>query len=166
MAERAIDQLNENEFFWQPNNDSNSVAIIVNHIQGNMRSRWTDFLTSDGEKSWRERDREFESPEMDKKALMAKWTNSWDILFQAIDLIDDSNIDQTVYIRNQEHSIQEAFSRQLAHYASHVGQIVYLAKMIKQEGWKTLSIPKGASEQFNREKFSKGKHGGHFSDPS
>lgn len=166
MAEKAIGQLSDQEFFWQPNNESNSVAIIVNHIQGNLRSRWTDFLTSDGEKPWRDRDTEFETPEMDKNTLMKKWSNSWDLLFQTIDKLDESSIEQSIYIRNQAHSVSEALSRQLAHYASHVGQIVFLAKMIRQDSWQTLSIAKGQSKQFNLEKFGKGKHKGHFSDPS
>lgn len=164
MGEKTFTQLDEKDLFWQYNSDSNSIAIIVNHLWGNMLSRWTDFLSSDGEKEWRKRDLEFESVIQSKKELLTKWEQGWQCLFEALDSITEDNFDTRVYIRNQEHSIIEALNRQLAHYAYHIGQIVYIAKMIKGDEWKSLTIPKGQSNSFSEKKFSKGKHGGHFSD--
>ena len=153
-----------NLLFWQYNTASNSIAIIVNHLWGNMLSRWTDFLTSDGEKLWRERDLEFEDQIKTRAQLLEKWEAGWSCLFEAIASINEANFNTRIYIRNQEHSIPDAMNRQLAHYAYHVGQIVYIGRMLKNDHWTSLSIPKGASKRFNQKKFSKGKHGGHFSD--
>lgn len=164
VGEKTFDQLEDKDFFWQYNEASNSIAITVNHLWGNMKSRWTDFLTSDGEKKWRDRDLEFESVIATKGELLQKWNDGWHCLFEALDAINDDNFDTTIYIRNQEHSITDAINRQLAHYSYHVGQIVYIGKMIKADNWVSLTIPKGKSTEFNHEKFSKGKHGGHFSD--
>ncbi|MDX1470674.1 MAG: DUF1572 family protein, partial [Flavobacteriaceae bacterium] len=152
------------ELFWQFNEESNSIAIIVNHLSGNMLSRWTDFLTTDGEKEWRNRDLEFEHIIKKKADLIEKWDKGWECVFQALNSINQNNTGKTVYIRNQAHSISDAIARQMAHYAYHIGQIVYIGRMIKGKNWKSLSIPKGKSEQFNKDKFSKGKHEGHFSD--
>lgn len=164
QGEKTIGQLTEKDLFWQYNGESNSIAIIVNHLWGNMKSRWTDFLTTDGEKIWRERDLEFESIITTKTALLEKWEDAWDCLFKALDTINTANFGQTVYIRNQAHTIIDAVNRQLAHYASHVGQIIYIGKMVKGADWQSLSIPKGKSAEFTDAKFSKGKHSGHFSD--
>jgi hypothetical protein len=164
VGEKTFDQLNEEHLCWQYNDQSNSIAIIVNHLWGNMKSRWTDFLTADGEKEWRNRDMEFESVIKSKKELFAKWHEGWDCLFEALEAINEENFENKVYIRNQEHSITEAINRQLAHYSYHIGQIVYIGRMIKGSEWKSLTIPKGKSKEFNKEKFSKGKHRGHFSD--
>lgn len=164
LGEKTIDQLNEKDLFWQYNEESNSIAITVNHLWGNMKSRWTDFLTTDGEKEWRNRDLEFESIIKSKVELISKWNDAWNCLFEALASINNENFDTKVYIRNQEHSIIEAINRQLAHYSYHIGQIVYIGKMIKGSEWKSLTIPKGKSTQFNQDKFSKGKHKGHFSD--
>lgn len=164
LGEKTFDQLDEKDLFWQYNDASNSIAIIVKHLWGNMRSRWTDFLTSDGEKEWRDRDSEFETALTSKEELLRKWDDGWNCLFDALESINEDNFDTKIYIRNQEHSIIEAINRQMAHYAYHVGQIVYIGRMIKGAEWKSLTIPKGRSEEFNREKISKGKHGGHFSD--
>ncbi len=164
LGEKTLDQIEEKDLFWQFNEDANSIAIIVNHLWGNMKSRWTDFLTSDGEKEWRKRDLEFESVIKTKEALLEKWTEGWKCLFDALDSINEENFETKVYIRNQEHSIMEAIQRQLAHYAYHIGQMVYIGKMIKGNEWKSLTIPKGKSNEFNAEKYSKGKHKGHFSD--
>jgi hypothetical protein len=164
VGEKTFDQLNEEDLCWQYNDQSNSIAIIVNHLWGNMKSRWTDFLTADGEKEWRNRDMEFESVIKSKKELFAKWHEGWDCLFEALEAINEENFENKVYIRNQEHSITEAINRQLAHYSYHIGQIVYIGRMIKGSEWKSLTIPKGKSKEFNKEKFSKGKHRGHFSD--
>lgn len=164
VGEKTFKQLKENDFFWQPNQESNSIAIIVNHLYGNMTSRWTNFLNSDGEKEWRNRDLEFESVIKTKNELIEKWNDGWNCLFEALNSLNENNFETKVYIRNQEHSILEAINRQLAHYSYHIGQIVYIGKMIKANQWHSLTIPKGKSKAFNKEKFSKGKHKGHFSD--
>ena len=164
LGERTFEQLKEDDLFWQYNEASNSIAILVNHLWGNMLSRWTDFLTSDGEKEWRERDMEFENVIENKEELLSKWNEGWDCLFTALDSITEENFDTIVYIRNQGHSIPDAINRQLAHYAYHIGQIVYIGRMIRGETWTSLSIPKGESKTFNKEKFSKSKHSAHFTD--
>lgn len=164
VGEKTFEQLNEQDFFWQYNEESNSIAVIVNHLWGNMKSRWTEFLTSDGEKEWRNRDLEFESVIKTKEELLDRWSEGWNCLFSALDSINEENFGTKVYIRNQAHSIAEAINRQMCHYSYHIGQIVYIGKMIKGESWKSLTIPKGSSSDFNKTKFSKGRHGGHFSD--
>lgn len=164
VGEKTFDQLDEKNLFWQFNGESNSIAIIVNHLWGNMKSRWTNFLSTDGEKEWRNRDLEFESVIKTKVELLEKWYDGWNCLFNTLDSINKENFETKVYIRNQEHSIIDAINRQLAHYAYHIGQILYIGKMIKGREWKSLTIPKGQSNEFNKEKFSKGKHKGHFSD--
>lgn len=164
VGEKTFNQLAESDLFWQYNEESNSIAIMVNHLWGNMKSRWTDFLTTDGEKDWRNRDLEFESVIKSRDELLVKWNEGWECLFEALSDINEQNFDTKVYIRNQEHSIIEAINRQLAHYAYHIGQIVYLGRMIRGSKWKSLTIPKGKSTEFNRAKFKKGKHSGHFSD--
>jgi hypothetical protein len=164
VGEKTFDQLDEKDLFWQYNPESNSIAITVNHLWGNMKSRWTDFLTSDGEKEWRNRDLEFEHVITIKDQLLKKLHDGWETLFKALDTINEENFDSKVYIRNQEHSIIDAINRQLMHYSYHIGQIVYIGRMIKGNNWKSLSIPKGKSAEFNHNKFSKGKHDGHFSD--
>lgn len=163
LAEKTFDQMIAEDLFKQYNEESNSIAIIVNHLKGNMLSRWTDFLNSDGEKEWRQRDMEFESVIKDKEDLIQKWEEGWQCLFDALDSINEDNFNTKIYIRNQEHSIVDAINRQFAHYAYHVGQIVYIGKMYSKN-WKSLSIPKGKSSDFNRKKFDKGRHKGHFSD--
>lgn len=157
LGEKTFHQLNEEDLFWQYNQDSNSIAIIVNHLYGNMKSRWTDFLTSDGEKDWRNRDQEFEDSIQSKDELLEKWEAGWLCLFQALNAIGRDNFDTVIYIRNQRHTIIEAINRQMAHYAYHIGQIVYIAKLLKGEQWESLSIPKGKSEDFNQSKFAEGE---------
>ena len=164
LGEKTFDQLDEKDLFWQKSKESNSIAIMVNHLWGNMKSRWTAFLTSDGEKEWRNRDMEFESVIQSKDELLDKWDDGWKCLFHALDSINENNFNTKVFIRNQEHSILEAINRQLAHYSYHVGQIVYVGRLIKGSNWVSLTIPKGSSSEFNRDKFAKGKHKGHFSD--
>jgi hypothetical protein len=164
LGEKTFDQLDKDDFFWQYNLESNSIAIMVNHLYGNMKSRWTEFLTADGEKEWRNRDLEFENIIKTKNELLNKWNEGWDCLFIALNSINEGNFEQEVYIRNQSHSIVEAINRQLAHYSYHIGQIVFLGRMIKGNSWISLSIPKGKSTEFNIDKFSKGKHKGHFTD--
>ncbi|MDX1328187.1 MAG: DUF1572 family protein [Arenibacter sp.] len=164
LGEKTMEQLEEKDFFWQFNDASNSIAIIVHHLCGNMKSRWTDFLTTDGEKVWRQRDLEFEDVIRTKEEMLLKWNEGWQSVFTALNLLDKENLDSTIYIRNQAHTIPEAINRQLAHYAYHIGQMVYIGRMIKGAEWKSLSIPKGKSDAFNEIKFSKGKHGGSFTD--
>lgn len=164
VGEKTFDQLSENDLFWKYNEESNSISVIVNHLSGNMKSRWTDFLTSDGEKEWRNRDVEFESVIKSKDEMLEKWNDGWECLFDALDSINQENFDTKIYIRNQEHSIIEAINRQLAHYSYHIGQIVFVGRMIKGSEWKSLTIPKGKSEEFNNKKRIKGKHKGHFSE--
>ncbi len=146
---KAINQLPEEKLFWQYNPESNSIAIIVNHLHGNMLSRWTDFLHSDGEKSWRERDAEFENRIHDKKELLQKWNEGWNCLFSALQPLQVEDLNKKVKIRGEEHSVIDAINRQLTHYAYHIGQIVFLAKMIKNADWQSLSIPKGQSRAWN-----------------
>ena len=164
LGERTFDQLNEKQLFWQYNSESNSIAIIINHLWGNMKSRWTDFLTSDGEKKWRKRDLEFETQIESKEKLMAKWETGWTCLFEALQTINDKNFQTEIFIRNQSHSIPDAVNRQMMHYAYHIGQVVYLGRMIKSEKWKNLSVEKGGSAAYNQKKNSQGEHRGHFTD--
>ena len=164
LGEKTIEQVDEEGLFWQYNPESNSIATIVKHLWGNMLSRWTDFLNSDGEKEWRQRDAEFENDLETRNQVTEKWNEGWDCLEQALSGISDKDLDRTVYIRNQGHTVAEALSRQLAHYASHVGQIIYIGKMIKGGEWKTLSIPKGGSKAFNDTKFAAEKGKAHYTD--
>lgn len=158
VGEKTFEQLDDKDLFWQFNEASNSIGITVNHLWGNMKSRWTDFLSSDGEKEWRERELEFESVIKTRSEMLEKWDEGWACLFEALDTVTEENADTKVYIRNQEHSITDAISRQLAHYSYHIGQIVYIGRMIKGDEWKSLSIPKGKSVEFNTKKFAQGKH--------
>lgn len=164
LGERTIERLNDEELFYMPNETSNSVAILVKHLWGNMMSRWTDFLNSDGEKEWRDRDAEFENDLFSKGELVKKWEEGWHCVFTALEEIRDTNLERIVYIRNQGHTIIEVINRQLAHYAYHVGQIVYLGKLIRNEGWESLSIPKNHSKSYNEEKFNQPKKRSHFTD--
>ena len=163
LAEKTFDQIDEEKLFWAPNEESNSIDIIVNHIAGNMKSRWTDFLTTDGEKDFRKRDQEFEDVIKTKKEMLVIWEAGWSILFKALSQVNEDNFCQLVYIRNQGHSITEATNRQLCHYAYHIGQIVFLGKVVAMK-WNSLSIPKGESQNYNSKQFSKPKQKGHFTD--
>lgn len=164
LGEKTFDQLEEQDLFWQYNEESNSIAIIVNHLSGNMLSRWTNFLSEDGEKSWRNREQEFESIIKSRTELIEAWNKGWTCLFDALTSVNENNFDQIIYIRNQGHSITEALNRQLAHYSYHVGQICYIGRMIKGNDWKSLSIPKGESAAYNKEKFAQAKEKKHFTD--
>jgi len=150
LGDKAIAQLSDAELHVKIDPESNSVAIIVRHLAGNMRSRWTDFLTTDGEKPDRFRDREFEDPTASREALLAEWEDGWARLFAALAPLTDADLQRTVVIRTEPHSVYQALSRQVAHYAGHVYQILFLGKHLKGGGWKTLSVPKGQSEEFNR----------------
>ena len=162
LGDKTFDQLSEQDLFWQQNPESNSIAIIVKHLWGNMRSRWTDFLTTDGEKEWRQRDAEFEADIRSKEELLEKWEEGWNCLFTALASVNEDNFDTVIYIRNMGHTITEAINRQLAHYAYHIGQIVFIGRMIKGDAWKSLSIPKGKSKAYNARKFSQPKRQEHF----
>ncbi len=164
LGDKTFAQLSDEALFWQFNKDSNSIAIIVNHLSGNMLSRWTDFLSSDGEKDWRNRDEEFESQITSKQELLTKWEQGWDCLFNAINTLTATDLNRTIYIRNQGHTVLEAINRQLAHYPYHVGQIVMLGKMLSKDGWQSLSIPKGKSQAYNKDKFAQPKQNKHFTD--
>jgi len=164
IAEKAMEQLSEEQLFVSVNEDTNSIANIVKHISGNMISRWTDFLTSDGEKPWRERDAEFESFTTSKKDLLEIWNKGWKCFFNAIDSLEPEQLSQIIYIRNEGQTALDAINRQLAHYPYHIGQIVFYAKMLKKGDWNSLSIPKNKSNYYNSDKFSKDKSVKHYTD--
>ena len=164
LGEKAIAQIPDEALFKQPNNNSNSIATIVRHLWGNMLSRWTNFLTTDGEKEWRKRDAEFENNVETRKELIQKWDEGWQCLLNALNSINDNDLDKVIYIRNEGHTILEATNRQLAHYSYHVGQIVFAAKLLKSKDWDNLSIPKNQSKNYNKEKFAQKKGTRHFTD--
>ena len=148
LGDKTIEQLSEDDLHWQFNEESNSVAVIVKHLSGNMISRWTDFLTSDGEKPNRNRDEEFEDTISSKEALIALWEQGWHTLLDTLRTLREEDLVKTIYIRSEAHTVMEAIERQMAHYAYHVGQIVYIGKQLKNREWQTLSIPRGQSEQY------------------
>ncbi|CAM4233947.1 GNAT family N-acetyltransferase [Aquirufa beregesia] len=164
LAEKTIEQVNEPDLFWQYNTESNSIAIIIQHLSGNMLSRWTDFLLSDGEKEGRNRDNEFNHTIQDKEQLMASWNAGWDCLLTTLSKLTDEDLSKIIYIRNQGHTVTEAINRQLAHYPYHIGQIVFMGKMLRNEQWESLSIPKGNSGQYNTQKFATEKSRIHFTE--
>lgn len=164
LGEKTFVQLTDEQLFWKPNEANNSIAIIVKHISGNMLSRWTNFLTEDGEKEWRHRDDEFEGSIKTRHELETIWNKGWDCLFKAIHPLEETDLEKEIFIRNMGHSVTEAINRQLAHYSYHIGQIVMLGKLAVNEDWKTLSIAKGASKTYNKEKFAKPKRTEHFTD--
>lgn len=164
LGDKTFNQLTFEEMQWQSNEASNSISVIVKHIMGNMLSRWTHFLTEDGEKSWRNRDAEFEDTYTSKEDLIASWESGWFCLFDALKSLKNENLEQIIYIRNEGHTVTEAINRQLAHYPYHIGQIVFLGKLLKDEHWLSLSIPKGNSSNYNEDKFNKEKGRRHFTD--
>lgn len=164
LGEKTFTQLTDEDFFRQTNEDSNSIAIIVNHLGGNMLSRWTDFLTTDGEKEWRNRDAEFESELSTKQEVIEKWDRGWKVFLDTLKSLKSEDLEKIIYIRNQGHSVLEAINRQLAHYPYHIGQIVFIGKMICTNPWQSLSIPKGNSTQYNQEKFRQPKERVHFTE--
>ncbi|WP_448699849.1 DUF1572 family protein [Mucilaginibacter sp. AW1-3] len=164
VGDKAIAQVSERNIHWRYNADSNSIVVIVKHIAGNSISRWTDFLTSDGEKPTRDRDDEFEPEDMSKADMMALWENGWDCLFNAIDPLTENDLLKRIYIRNEGHTVIEAVNRQLAHIPYHIGQIVFVAKMISDDPWQSLTIPKGESKTFNQGKFASEKKDQFFTD--
>ena len=164
LGEKTFSQLSDEQLFEQYNAESNSVATIVKHLWGNMMSRWTDFLTTDGEKEWRKRDAEFENDIADRAELMAKWNEGWTCFLNTLNSLSEADLSKEIFIRNQGHSVVEAINRQLAHYPYHIGQIVFIGKMLLNEKWTSLSIPKGNSKAYNAERFSKPKQKQHFTD--
>jgi hypothetical protein len=164
LGDKTFNQLTKEQLFWQFNDESNSVATLVKHISGNMLSRWTNFLTEDGEKPWRKRDEEFINSYTTKKEMIADWEKGWQCLFENLHKIIPENSDKIVYIRNEGHTITEAINRQICHYSYHIGQIVMLGKMTKNTDWQTVSIAKNASKSYNEEKFSQNKERKHFID--
>jgi hypothetical protein len=150
LAEKAFAQISDEEFFLSIDEEANSVAVIIKHISGNMLSRWTDFLTTDGEKPERQRDLEFViTPETGKEDLFGQWERGWACLFAALEPLTADDFSRKVLIRGEEHSIVEAINRQLTHYAYHIGQIVFLCKHFRSQEWKSLSIPRNRSVEFN-----------------
>lgn len=164
LAERALSQLSDEEIFFKPSYQENSIAIIMQHMAGNMLSRWTNIWEEDGEKIWRERDKEFEEVVSTKIDLMRRWENGWNQYLTALEYVEIEDLEKLVYIRNQGHTLVEAINRQLCHYSYHCGQIVVLAKSMMKDNWKSLSIPLGNSEKYNEHQFSKPKRRGHFTD--
>lgn len=150
LAEKTFDQLSETDFHFAPNEASNSIAVIIQHMAGNMLSRWTNFLTEDGEKEWRQRDAEFEGQHFSRAQLMELWQKSWTCFLQALESLTENDLLKTITIRNEPLTVIDAINRQLAHYPHHVGQIIYIGKIIKNDGWQSLSIPKGKSDEYNK----------------
>lgn len=159
LADKTFTRLEEAEMHYQPDPESNSIALIIQHMAGNMLSRWTDFLHADGEKEWRNRDAEFEEQHFSKAGLLACWEKGWKCLMDALQSLQPEDLEATIYIRSEPLLLVDAINRQLAHYPYHVGQIVYLGKMLKQENWQSLSIPKGKSGQFNQQMKDENKSG-------
>lgn len=164
LGDKTISQLSDEQLFVQMNAESNSIATVVKHLWGNMMSRWTDFLSTDGEKDWRQRDAEFENDLATRADVHEKWEEGWRCLFKALSVLTEADFNRTVYIRNQGHTVVDAINRQLCHYANHVGQMAYLGKMMQNEQWQSLSIPKGQSTGYNANKFAQPKSQQHFTD--
>jgi len=150
LAERAMEQVTDGQLLTVLDGEANSIAIIVKHMSGNMRSRWMDFLTSDGEKPDRNRESEFEDPPATREALMKLWEQGWNYLFTALEPLGQADMDRTITIRGEAHSVMQAINRQMGHYSYHCGQIVFLAKHLQHEAWEPLTIPRGKSADFNR----------------
>jgi hypothetical protein len=150
LGDKTFAQLSDEQMLWQPNEATNSIAIIVQHLHGNMLSRWTNFLTEDGEKPWRQRDAEFETAVTSKEEMLKRWEEGWAVLFGALNELTENHLGQTITIRSQPLFVVDAINRQLAHYSYHVGQIVLLGKWLKGDAWQTLSIAKGKSQQYNQ----------------
>ncbi len=145
LADKTFAQLNEEDFHFIAAEESNSIAVVIQHLHGNMMSRWTDFLSSDGEKEWRKRDAEFEEQRMNKNQLTALWEEGWKCVFDALRSLSGNDLEKTVHIRSETLSVVDAINRQLAHYSYHVGQIIFVGKMIKKKDWQNLSMPKNPS---------------------
>lgn len=164
VSEKAMAQLEEEQLFVSVNENTNSIATIVKHMAGNMLSRWTDFLNTDGEKDWRNRDSEFENTVNSKEEILKIWNEGWNCFFKAIEELKPEQLSQIIYIRNEGQTALDAINRQLAHYPYHIGQIVFYAKMLKKDEWTSLTIPKNKSNNYNAEKFAQEKSNKHFTD--
>ncbi|OYU53892.1 MAG: hypothetical protein CFE25_17550 [Chitinophagaceae bacterium BSSC1] len=149
LGDKTLDQVNQEELHWMPSSESNSIALIIQHLHGNMKSRWTNFLTEDGEKPWRNRDQEFEPQTCTKAQAFDFWNQGWNCLLDTLAGLKTEDLQKTIYIRTEPLLVYDAILRQLAHYPYHVGQIVYIGRIIRNEQWKSLSIPKGHSQAFN-----------------
>jgi hypothetical protein len=149
LADKAIAQAGLEGIHWKPEPESNSIYLVMKHMSGNMKSRWTDFLTTDGEKEWRNRDSEFEDNNVDLATALTMWKEGWACLFNALEPLSEADLARIVHIRSEPHSVMEAINRQIAHYAYHTGQIVYIAKAYRSTEWQTLSIARGQSGAFN-----------------
>ena len=150
LGDKTFSQLSDEEMHFQPNEESNSIAVIIQHMQGNMLSRWTNFLSEDGEKEWRKRDDEFEIHQLSKQQLIDKWNEGWKIFLDTLGSLTAADLSKTITIRSQPLNVVDAINRQLAHYSYHVGQIVYIGRWIRKSEWKSLSIPKNKSQEFNQ----------------
>ncbi len=149
LGDKTFAQLNDWDFHYQPNDESNSMAVIIQHMAGNMLSRWTNFLSEDGEKEWRKRDEEFEIHQLNKQQLIEHWEKGWSCFLDTLASLKKKDLKKTVYIRQEPLTVIDAINRQLAHYPYHIGQIIFLAKIIKNKSWQNLSIPKGDSQLYN-----------------
>lgn len=151
LGDALLERLSQEQIFWEYNEESNSVAVLVKHIAGNALSRFTNFLTEDGEKSWRHRDAEFINDFTTKQDVIECWQKGWDCLYTALQSLQEDDWAKSIYIRGEKHTVLDAFLRQLAHYSYHIGQMIYLGKMQKNTEWKSLSIPRNQSQQYNDE---------------
>ena len=149
LAEKAFDQISDDNFHYQYNDESNSIAVIIQHMSGNMLSRWTNFLNEDGEKEWRARDEEFAIHDYGKERLLEIWETGWKCFLEAIESLKEEDLLKTIYIRKEGLTVVDAINRQLAHYPYHIGQMLYIGRMIRNSNWKSLSIPKGQSQNYN-----------------
>lgn len=164
LGDKTFNQLTFEDLQNEIAKDANSISIMAKHLVGNMLSRWTNCLTEDGEKEWRKRDREFKDTYATKEELIEDWKKGWNCLFDAIKSLNENDLERIIYIRNQGHTVTEAINRQLAHYSYHIGQMVFLGKVLRGKAWESLSIPIGNSKEYNEEKFSKEKSKRHFTD--
>ncbi|MDR2221219.1 MAG: DUF1572 domain-containing protein [Flavobacteriaceae bacterium] len=164
MVDKTVLILSQDELNLKINEEGNSIAMIMRHITGNLLSRFTNFFTEDGEKPWRNRDDEFADGLYDRHVLISNWDKAWNVLFSTIDNITEENINENIKIRNQDHTVAEAIYRQLAHYPYHIGQIVFIGKVIRDKEWQSLSIPKNKSNEYNQTKFENPNSDTHFAD--
>ncbi|MGE7625442.1 DUF1572 family protein [Viridibacillus sp. NPDC096237] len=155
LGDQTFQQLDDKQLHWSNHEESNSIAVIIKHVGGNMISRWSDFLSTDGEKPTRNRDLEFEASYLPKMELFQIWEQGWQIVFTALDELTEQDLLKKVKIRGENHLVMDAIERQVSHYSYHVGQIVYIGKLLKTSEWQSLSIPRGYSEQFNKQMFNK-----------
>lgn len=151
LGDKTFAQLTNKDFHFIPAEECNSIDVIIQHMHGNMLSRWTDFLTSDGEKDWRQRDAEFEEQNFRKEQLIKIWEEGWKLFLDVLQSLSGADLEKTIYIRSKPLSVVDAINRQFAHYPYHVGQIIYVAKIIKNKNWQNLSVPKGKSAEYTNE---------------